>query len=267
MQALQRLIAHRQREMAYIAMEKYSATYIQSVYRGFAGRKLRQRMWATRLLRDWISFRIYIHKRHVAIMKIQSMLAIKLISIRQRILTRKHAAATTIQKLLHPHFLRRKHIRDTIRAALVSRIVAHSMLFGVARAKVQCSVLERAKWQLYHFLEEKLLRQRRIAKYSPHHVDKSAYKLCRLRRLGGKPVFFALALIPNDADDNPATSPETFTPLTYQLNDTLQYIHRVATRRNAAYAASRTVRKDDKVDTTAAWRTLNRASRRFSVRF
>lgn len=79
-------------------------------------------------------------------------------------------------------------------------------------------------------------------------------------------MFFALALIANDEDDNPATSPETFAPLTYQLNDTLQYIHRVAMRRNATYAASRTVRKDDKVDTTTAWKTLNRASRRFSVR-
>lgn len=152
--------------MAYIAMEKYSATYIQSVYRGYAARKLRQRIWATRFLCDWFSFRIHLRKRHVAIMKIQSMLAIKLILIRRRIIARKHAAAATIQRLLRPHFLRRKHTRDMIRAAFVSRIVAHSMLFGVARAKVQCSVLERAKWKLYHFLEDKLLRQKRITKYT-----------------------------------------------------------------------------------------------------
>lgn len=132
--------------MAVTAMEKYTVTYIQAIWRGYLARQRFHLLQAKHFLRTYLSFR-YRWKR-------QSKASRIIIGIYRRFSILSHLKsvaipsqkARIIQKAYKRRFLQKRGI---IRFR-THQVWEHMKLFGICRAKNILSPLEREKRVIYN---------------------------------------------------------------------------------------------------------------------
>jgi hypothetical protein len=133
---LQSIIAASQQQMAYVAMSKYCATTIQSIFRGYIARKELHRRKQLRFLKDWLRFRIYFISRFLASLRVvraSKEYLRKKKNARIRLMNIMIKYANMIRKTFRIYIFK-KHI-------LIRHIVRHSnmipniILLGTAKAK------------------------------------------------------------------------------------------------------------------------------------
>lgn len=153
---MQTKLALKQQEMAIIAYQLYSATYIQSMYRGWKARLLLRQLFLQRFLQIFLSFQFKFKKFR------KSQICIARY-YRQWIQKRKFfqvirmcSAAIRIQRIFRKWFL--------LKRAIIRRIAyktwSHIHLFGIIKAKRRIQPLERHRYVLNSFLGGYMRRKR-----------------------------------------------------------------------------------------------------------
>jgi hypothetical protein len=153
---LQKQLAESQNEMALIAMEKYTATFLQSVARGWLGRIRWYRLNKLRVLVRWISFRLYFRKRQAAWKIIRKCLASYIGKRRLGAIMMYVAAVKRVQRQYRMRY-RTKLAVVRVKTLLFWNDVKH---LAVARAKLKISKYERAKAAMKTVMHGFIRRQR-----------------------------------------------------------------------------------------------------------
>lgn len=153
---LQRQLAESQNEMAFIAMTKYTSTYLQSVVRGWLGRIRWYRVHKLRLLRQWLTFRIYFRKRQKAWRKIRKCI-FHYIGKKRLIAIRMYLTAVRRVQLQYRMRYRQKMAVVRVKSLLFWNDAKH---LAIARAKLKLSKFERAKAAMRTVMHGFIRRQR-----------------------------------------------------------------------------------------------------------
>jgi heme exporter protein D len=142
--------------MALIALQLYSATYLQSVYRGWKAKKILKQLFLKRFLRIFLTFRFKFKKIRKSQIQIARSFRQCLLKRRLYSLIQRCVATIRIQRKFRVWFLCR---RAVIRRTSMS-VWKHVELFGIVRAQRVLQPLLRHRYVLRNILAQHLRRKR-----------------------------------------------------------------------------------------------------------
>lgn len=171
---LQKQLASNQREMACIAMEKYTAAYIQSIVRGWMGRVYWKQVHAARLLKQWLKFRMYFIERKYAWKNvIRRAINCFLAKKRMHSVSLYIAAVKSIQRFYHRRYLVKVSV-VRVRTMILWNDVKH---LAISRATHVISEEARSQLVLNRFMHGFVRRQRLRRLGNPQGYNRIFYSL------------------------------------------------------------------------------------------
>jgi hypothetical protein len=142
--------------MALVAYQLYSATYIQSIYRGWKARRTLKKLFLKRFLQIFLIFRQRFKKIRRAQICISRSYRHWVVTKRFLLLIRICCASIRIQRAFRCFF----HQRRAIIRIVSYRLWNHIELFAITRVKKVFHPLERHRYVLNAFIGEYMRRKR-----------------------------------------------------------------------------------------------------------
>mmetsp|Transcript_2988 Transcript_2988/g.4532 ORF Transcript_2988/g.4532 Transcript_2988/m.4532 type:complete len:724 (-) Transcript_2988:165-2336(-) len=205
---LQRKLAKYQHDMAFTAQQKFAVLYLQSIFRGCLARRLLLRLFYGRFLREFLSFRYrYRMMLCAATVLIRATRAFLATRRYQRFVYHSRNART-IQKAYRKRYRR---MRAVVRMGCI-KLCRDVICMGIAKAKQQLCVFERARRVLYKFMHGYIRKQRqkrlgnssgaRKIFYALFHIDKLPPMLPADTSVPSKSSFSRRGTIVSSVDDS-----------------------------------------------------------------